>query len=214
MNNMTKFERMFKMMTKPWVIVVSFALIALVYFYVDRPVSIAVHHLELIKLYPFLDPLTDFGFGAFYMVFFAIIAIIIRALFHNELWERRAWFLWICVVVPNLICLILKVLLGRARPDMLFSAQMYGFYGLQKYSTYWSFPSGHTTTIMGLMFGLSAMFPRFLTGFVLFGAVIACSRVLLLKHYLSDVMIASYLALLEVGLMYYWLSEHVKYENK
>jgi len=96
----------------------------------------------------------------------------------------------------------LKVIFGRARPDMLFNDQLYGFYGLQTHAQFWSFPSGHTTTVMGFVFGLCALFPRHCVAFILTGLIVVSTRILLTHHFLSDVLIASYLALLEVGLLY------------
>ena len=122
------------------------------------------------------------------------------------------WFLWLCVLVPSLVCLVLKVLLGRARPDLLFNEHLYGFFGLKTHAPYWSFPSGHTTTVMGFVFGLSVLFPRKCYLFILAGSIVVLSRILLTHHYLSDVMAASYLALLEVGLLFWW-SRRFKFFN-
>jgi membrane-associated phospholipid phosphatase len=58
---------------------------------------------------------------------------------------------------------------------------------------------------MGLIFGLTVLFPRYFYLLFVTGLVVVSSRVLLTEHYLSDVMVASYLALLEVGFFAYWL---------
>ena len=100
--------------------------------------------------------------------------------------------------------LVLKIVFSRARPDLLFSQQWYGFYGFKFSAPFWSFPSGHATTIMGFVFALCALWPKYRYLFLLYGVLIALSRVVLTHHYLSDVMVASYLALVEVGLLYSW----------
>jgi len=89
----------------------------------------------------------------------------------------------------------------------------FGFYGFKTSYDYWSFPSGHTTTIMSLAFGLSVLFPRYWVILVSSAVVVALSRVLLIQHYLSDVIVATYLALIEVTILVCflrkkkWLSE-------
>jgi membrane-associated phospholipid phosphatase len=95
--------------------------------------------------------------------------------------------------------------LGRSRPELLFNDGLYGFYGLKLSSKFWSFPSGHTSTIMGFVFGLCIVFPRDMYAFILTGFTIATSRILLTHHFLSDVLMATYLSFLEISLFYYWV---------
>jgi membrane-associated phospholipid phosphatase len=173
------------------------------FFYVDKSLAIYLHALHLSEHYPFLDAITILGESKLYLVSFFLLALLFRYGIRRVRWEASAWFLWLCVLVPNLICLVLKVLLGRARPELWFQDQLFGFYGFQHQSSFWSFPSGHTTTIMGLIWGLSILFPRYVWIYGIIGFVVVVSRLLLLQHYLSDVMIAAYLALLEVGVL--WL---------
>jgi membrane-associated phospholipid phosphatase len=209
----TAFERLFTTMANPWVMLFMVVLNVLLYFFVDKPLTFFMKTQQWMVKYPLLDILTQLGAGWFYMICLALLACVFRFILHNERWAHRTWFLWLCVLVPNLICLVLKILLGRARPDIFISSNLYGFYGLQKTAIYWSLPSGHTTTIMGLLLGCGALFPRYLWGFICFGGLISALRIVLLKHYLSDVMVASYLALIEVGLLYHWLESYVS-DNK
>jgi membrane-associated phospholipid phosphatase len=210
---MNQFERIYQFMTRPWVLLFCFSFIALSFFYFDKPIAMWADAHTISQKFPWLEWVTNLGIGVVDIVVVALVALIFRFVVKNVQWERRAWFVWICLVIPNLVCLVLKVLFGRARPDMLFSDQLYGFYGLHKSAAFWSFPSGHTTTIMGLAFGLSALFPQYIIAFIGVGSFVALSRILLLKHFLSDVLMATYLALIEVGLLYYWLSKYVQREK-
>ena len=215
----TAFERLFDAMTRPLVVVFCFGLITLLFLYIDQPITIAAHGAQFENgaqfetKFPWLDLLTKFGKIQAYIIGIGIVALASELVFKNIHSERRACFLLSCLLLSNLVCLVLKVTLGRARPDLYFSEHLYGFYGPHKNPLYWSFPSGHTTTIMALVFGLSALFPRYMIGFILFGSLVAASRILLLQHYLSDVLMASYLALIEVGFLYYWLSAYLR-DNK
>lgn len=205
---MTRFERAFKIMTKPWVVAVCLGCFALSFLYLDQLVTIAAHGADLETKYPWLAALTKLGKKKTYFFVLMMVALTSRFLFKRILWEYRAWFLLICVTVANVVCLVLKVTFGRARPELFFSEHLYGFYGPHKNELYWSFPSGHTTTIMALMFGLSALFPRYILGFAILGSLVAVSRIMLIQHYLSDVLMATYLAFIEVGILYYWLTRY------
>ena len=201
---MTPFERLLAIMIKPWVVVSCIGLIILSILYADQPIAYYFHSLHQHGYTIFLVWLTTLGMNQLYIVPLFILGVIFRYVYHNTLWATRTWFLWSCVLVPNIVCVVLKIGLGRARPDLWFSDQQYGFYGIHTQSSYWSFPSGHTTTVMGFVFGLSVLFPRYTMLYLIFGLMVVVSRVMLTQHYLSDVMVASYLALLEVGLLHYW----------
>ncbi len=210
----TAFERLFDTMTRPWVVLSCLGLIIVSFLYIDQPITIAAYGAQFEAKFPWLVSLTKFGNKKTYLIGLVVVGLTSRVFFKNIHWERRAWFLLTCLIFSNLVCLVLKVTFGRARPTLFFSEHLYGFYGPHKNALYWSFPSGHTTTIMALVFGFSALFPRYMIGFILFGSLVAASRVLLLYHYLSDVLMASYLALIEVGLLYYWLSEYMRDNQK
>jgi membrane-associated phospholipid phosphatase len=198
---LTRFECLFALMIKPWVVVCYVGLIVLSFFYLDRPIALYFHDLDPRTAVPFLNWFTQMGLGALYLVPLLLIALYFRYIHPNRDWEIRAWFLWLCVLVPSLLCLVLKITLGRARPDLLFSDQLYGFYGFQFHAPFWSFPSGHTTTIMGFVFGLCVVFSRYFYAFILFGLLAISSRIMLTHHYFSDVLAASFLSLLAVGLV-------------
>ncbi len=202
---MTPFERLLAIMIKPWVVVSYLGLIILSFLYLDRPIAYYFHGVDLRTNLPVLNWFTKLGLGALYLGPLFFLAVFFRYIHRNREWEVRAWFLWLCVLVPSIICVLLKMALGRARPDLLFSEQLYGFYGWQTHAPFWSFPSGHTTTVMGFVGGLCVLFPLYCYAFLSLGLVVVLSRILLTHHYLSDVMAASYLALLEVGLLLWWL---------
>lgn len=195
------FDRLLTLMTRPWVTLVVVALIVLSFSCLDQPLAIYLHGVDLKTNSLVLNWITKLGISVIYLPAFFLLAIFFRFIQVNRTWEARAWFLFACVAVPVVICGVLKVLLGRARPVMFFKEHLYGFYGLQWHSPFWSFPSGHTTTIMGVVLGLAILFPRYCYALLTTGFIVALSRVLLTQHYLSDVLTASYLTLLEIGLL-------------
>ncbi len=203
---MTSFERLFALMIKPWLIMVSMALIIVTYLYVDKPTAFYLRELDLRTHLPFLNLFTKLGLGGIYLIGLFLLALFFRYYRPNRKCEEQAWFLWLSAVLPSITCLIFKVFLGRARPDLLFGPDhLFGFYWFKLKAPYWSFPSGHTTTVMGFVFGLSVLFPRYWYAFIFSGLLLTSTRVLLTHHYVSDLLMASYIALLEVGFLTWWL---------
>ncbi|KTC84162.1 phosphatase PAP2 family protein [Legionella brunensis] len=198
---MSPFDRLLAIMTKPGVMIGYVGLIVLSFLYFDKPIAEYFYNFDVRKHLALIGWITKLGLGVLYMSLFFILAVFFRYIRTNREWEARAWFLFMCVVIPNAICVFLKVLFGRARPNLWIHNDLYGFYGLQFHAPFWSFPSGHTTTIMSVVFGLSIVFPRYCYALLLTGITVAMSRVLLTHHYLSDVLVAGYLSLLEIGIL-------------
>ncbi len=199
---MSPFEELFKFARRPLVVMGYLGFVILSFIYFDKPIAIYFYSFDVKTHLPFVYWLTHIGISTVYIVLFFLLALFFRYIRQDKIWELRYWFLWLCLCLPNVVCLFFKMLLGRARPVLFFNEQLYGFYGLNlKSSLFWSFPSGHTTTIMGLAFGLCALFPRYCYVFSIVGVLAVSTRVLLADHYLSDVVMTSYLTLLEVGLI-------------
>lgn len=209
---MAPFDHLLKIMLRPWVVICYLSFVVVSFLYFDQPIAWFFYEEGLRAKLPVLYWLTQLGTGEFYIAALFLLALFYRYVRPNKTSEIRSWFLWLCVVVPYLVCCVLKISLGRARPELLFSHQLYGFYGLHFQPKYWSFPSGHTTTLMGLVFGLIILFPRYCYAFFITGVLLISTRILLTNHYLSDVLTSGYLTFLEVALVLFvlrrkdWLS--------
>jgi lipid A 4'-phosphatase len=104
--------------------------------------------------------------------------------------------LFASIAVAGLVVDILKIGLGRMRPKLLFAGDLYGFSGLAWRPDHWSFPSGHTATVVGLMTALWWLWPRHLLFYILVAAIVAGSRVIVGAHYPSDVVAGALVAVL------------------
>ncbi len=219
---MTPFARIVTITKNPWVLIGYLVWVIFTFYFLDKPIAYYCHELREPWALVILHGLTQLGLTSLYIIALFLFAVLFRYIYQEKIWEMRAWFLWLSVLIPNLVCLILKMLCGRSRPELLFSKHLYGFYGFQKNALFWSFPSGHTSTIMGLAFGFSALFPRYTYLYILTGICLIATRILLTQHFLSDILVALYLALLEVGLLFWWfqrkqllpLSSHNKITNR
>ena len=202
---MTKFDHLIGFMIKSWVVFVCILLMFISFFYLDKPIAYFFHNLDLRANLPFLNFVANLGSGNFYIGPMFLLGLVFRYIYREKTWEIRTWFMLLSVLIPTIICLILKIFVGRARPDLLFSDNLYGLYGFNMKDPYWSLPSGHTTNIMGFVFGLCALFPRYCYAFIISGLIIVSSRVLLTHHYFTDILMASYLALLEIAFLLWYL---------
>lgn len=198
---MTPFDRLFQGMLRPWVVISYVLLVTLSFLYLDKPLTLFCQSLDWGPFIAVLKSLTLLGSKTIYVLGLPVLAVVLRYLFKYKTAACRVWFLWLCVFVPNAIGAVFKILFGRARPELLLQAQEYGFQWVHLDHAHHSFPSGHTATIMGLVFGLWIIIPRYRWVFLTLGVLVACSRVLLLQHYLSDILTAAYLALIEVWIM-------------
>jgi membrane-associated phospholipid phosphatase len=109
-------------------------------------------------------------------------------------WSVRGLFVFACVAVPGLLSNLIKALAGRARPKLLLADGDYGFHFLRFHPDYWSFPSGHTTAAAGLALAICLMRPRLWPLGLAFTLLVAASRVVLDRHYLSDTIFSGFLA--------------------
>lgn len=105
-------------------------------------------------------------------------------------------FLFMAVAVAGIVVDGLKIGLGRMRPKLLFRDDLYGFSWVAWRPDHWSFPSGHTATIVALMTALWWLWPRHLLFYVLTAAIVAGSRIVVGAHYPSDVIAGALIAVL------------------
>jgi membrane-associated phospholipid phosphatase len=105
-------------------------------------------------------------------------------------------FLFASIAASGLVVDVMKIGFGRLRPKLLFRSDLYGFTWLGWRSDHWSFPSGHSATIVALFSALWWLWPQHLLFYVLAAAIVAASRVVVGAHYPSDVMAGALVAVL------------------
>jgi lipid A 4'-phosphatase len=105
-------------------------------------------------------------------------------------------FLFTAVALSGLVVDLMKIGFGRMRPKLLFRGDLYGFTWLAWRPDHWSFPSGHTATIVALATALWWLWPRHLLFYILVAAIVAASRIVVGAHYPSDVIAGALIAVL------------------
>lgn len=100
---------------------------------------------------------------------------------------ERAGFLFVTLALAGIATNLIKVLVGRFRPSLLFDEDSYGFAPFSFDSTMRSFPSGHATTAFALGFAFAALWPRHAIPWLALAALVAASRAVINSHYVGDV---------------------------
>lgn len=183
---------------------------------IDIPLAVLLHQPQLKIINDLAQPVTRFGLGTYYIIGLFLMALTAKYVLRSTRWFNQFLFLFLSIVVPGLLCDILKIIVSRARPTLYFADQQYGFYWFKFKAVYWSFPSGHTSTITGVMLALSLLYPRYFLSFLSFAFIVSITRVLINAHYLSDIFAGFYLSSITVLLLYrYFLYNHgFRYQRK
>ncbi len=129
-------------------------------------------------------------------------AIVGSVLAYRKSEHAKAWLLFgVSLVITFVVCGVLKLLLGRYRPEDLFLHHLYGFHSLAILDDSGS-PSGHTAMAFAAALSLGMIWSkRWLTTILLLlAALIGIFRLVINAHYLGDVVLAVYIGTLCV----YW----------
>ena len=177
-------------------------LIVLSYFFLDIPVSFYCRGLDK-SIVDFFGIVTEFGISTWYLVGSFALFLFYRFLQRRPLYAHRALFLFSSIAVSGIVSNILKVLIGRYRPEMFFERGLYGinffnfsFFNFSHGLT--SFPSGHTATTFSLAWALSLFFPHTRIPLLCFAVMVGASRVIITSHYLSDALGGAYVGVMSV----------------
>lgn len=180
-------------------------LMVISYFFWDQPIAYYIHHLNLVNINPYLEVITRAGLGTYYLLFFVLMWILFQFLYRKPRLAHSALFLLLAVAIPGAICDVIKIIVSRARPLELFDHHLYGFQFFKTHADFWSFPSGHSIVITGVMLALSLLKPKYSWLFLIIALVVIASRILLTAHYLSDVLGSIYIASFVVGYLHQFM---------
>ena len=108
---------------------------------------------------------------------------------------RIPGLLFASIALSGLTVDLLKVIVGRPRPKLLFASGAYEFSWIELGADHWSFPSGHAATAAALATGLWCLWPQPLLLYAILAALVAASRVVMGAHYLSDVVMGGFIGI-------------------
>jgi membrane-associated phospholipid phosphatase len=160
------------------------------------------------KIRRILKDISKFGISTFYLLFAAVCFVVFKFIKKKRIWSNRALFVFLSISFSGILVLIIKFIFGRYRPRMFFAEQLYGFQFFQLKGKLTSFPSGHASTIVALMLALYFISPKYRVIYFAIAFVIVISRVLVFQHYLTDVVFASYLAVVTTVCLKHFMEKY------
>lgn len=182
------------------VLAVGTPLVAVCYFFVDRPVAFFVH--ERVKKPPEMKWLKEvlwlmteepMWLNAL-AVMVAVLAVLRRANGPLKHWENAALAASVSLIVAIAIEWYLKYLAGRYWPETwlqppnasLIGGGEYGFHPFNSGPAYGSFPSGHTARVVAVFSVVAFAYPRLWRVCVLICASVIVGLVGLNYHFVGD----------------------------
>ena len=165
----------------------------LLYQFADKTISTYFYTLNNETVTQLFKLLTGLGNSAWYLIPSILLFFYFKKITKEENKALIALYLFMTNLVAGLLVWLLKVPFGRVRPKLYFEQNLYGFEWFEIQPNFVSFPSGHTITIISTVVAFSLLFPKWRYLLLPLGALIAFSRVVLTKHYMSDVIFASFL---------------------
>lgn len=163
---------------------------------VDHPLARWVATLDPAWIAPF-EAITGLGDSRNSLVPIAGVLLIVLAahygLRQGRAAETMAWlagalvFLFAAIALSGILCNVIKVIVGRARPGVGHEVGDFGFAPFSFGYDHNSFPSGHANTVFALALALGYLVPRLRPVLVILAGGVALSRVAIGVHFLSDV---------------------------
>jgi len=200
-----RFDTFINAVRSPYFLLVWFILMVLSYFFLDKPVALYFQPHEG-WLYNVSDKLTVLGYPGCYIALFVVLSLLGYFFFKKTRLLGRSLLILAALISTAIVQNVLKVILGRARPMMLFDEGVFGFKFFQTTNDMWSVPSGLITTGTALLIGLSFVFPRYYLAFLAVLLVMSFSRLVVTVHYVSDTMATMYI----MAMVVIWLADLCK----
>jgi lipid A 4'-phosphatase len=178
------------------VVAATVALIVISISRIDRPVALFLQSRDpdFRELFELIGRL---GFSHGYLMAFGLAFLVLhwggslprlRPFAHSmRAFSAIPAFLFLSIAASGIVADLLKPILGRPRPKLLFHGGVYDFAWLELHPNHWSFPSGHSATIVALMTALWFLWPRHILFYILIAMIVSLSRTVVGAHYLSDV---------------------------
>jgi len=118
-------------------------------------------------------------------------------------WSMLPLYVFLALSATGIFSQIMKIGFGRLRPLHYYRDDRhdFGFAWWEFDGSFQSFPSGHAVTIATLMAALYVIWPRYIAFYLVFGTVLIAARALETAHYISDVMIGTYVGIIGAAWM-------------
>lgn len=123
--------------------------------------------------------------------------------------QARAWvFMLVSMLTAAALLNFLKLAIGRYRPRYMFGEGLIGFEPFGVALKMASLPSGHAQSIWSAMIALSFLTPKFTPVYVAVAIAVSITRFVTAVHFVSDVIVGSFLSIVVAILMRRWFERN------
>ncbi len=123
--------------------------------------------------------------------------------------QARAWvFMLVSMLTAAALINFLKIAVGRYLPRYLFDNDLSGFEPFGVALKMASLPSGHAQSIWSAMIALAFLTPRFAPLYFFVAFMVSISRFVTAVHFVSDVIVGSFLSIVIAVLMRRWFERN------
>ena len=196
-------------------VIVGLVVIALMTVTIDGPISALARSVDG-DLKRVVDLLARTGDSFYTLVPSAVLAAVFGGLFllNREAPRGRiyAWlaaaagFFFVSIAFSGILVNVVKIILGRARPDVAISLYWPEFQPFARYGAYHAFPSGHANTLFAIAMALGCFVPRARPYLLAAALPLALCRVLQFKHFASDTAGGAGLAIITTLWLRHWFA--------
>jgi undecaprenyl-diphosphatase len=196
-------------------IILTPAVAIAVMFGVDAAASDWAHHLPRWFIDAF-EEITNFGLGGWFLIPSALVFLCLAAVAAPTLpritqgvlaaLAARFGFLFLAVGAPGLFDTIIKRLIGRARPYVGSHDDPFAYMPFIWRSEYAGMPSGHSANVAAAAIAIGALWPKTRPVLWLFALLIMFSRVVVLAHHPSDVIVGALVGAVGAALVRRWFA--------
>jgi len=163
--------------------------------FIDKPLTLYISNANLPAIVTKIAKLISIIFDTKIWILLGFVLLFSLIFRQTQAHKREILTVSLSIIATAVIITILKIVLARYRPMMLIDKNLYGFHFFSKQKLLNSMPSGHTSlTFAGLIsFALAMRKRSILIVCVFIGILVAVSRIVIFKHYLSDVLLGAYI---------------------
>lgn len=162
------------------------------------------------------EAVTNFGLSGWFLIPFGLALVGLAAVTSPALSRTsqavvaalavRFGFLFLAIGVPGLFVVIVKGVIGRARPYVGAHDNPFAYKPFVWRPEYGSMPSGHAATVASAAIAIGAVWPPARGVMWLYAALIMFSRVVVLVHHPSDVMAGALVGVVGALLVRRWFA--------
>lgn len=190
--------------------IITLIIVILSYNFLDIKVTTAIHSDDFFgtKISTLASLISQVASPKVWAVLTLIVTVICIIRYLRKKTSDKLYVMSLSLILTIIVAGVLKVLLARYRPEMLLFKDQYGFHFLSFKKAYNSMPSGHTTLSFAGLLAIANFFEKKYITIIaaVIATVVAISRVIVLDHYVSDVILSAYIG----SFCYLWAKAFVE----